>query len=135
VQRVLIATDSDQVFAEVAAALGSEDRELLRIRDGRSVRSTVTDFEPEIILLDLQIGNMGGVAACLDLRLEMGAGRLEPSPILLLLDRAADTFIAEQSGADSWLIKPLDARRIARAVTATLRGDTMTEGPVEHSLA
>ncbi len=50
---------------------------------------------------------MGRVATLLDLRLEEGAGRLEARPIMLLLDREADEFIARRSGADAWLTKPL----------------------------
>ena len=38
-----------------------------------------------------QIGNMGGIAACLNLRLEQRAGRLPEAKALILLDRDADT--------------------------------------------
>lgn len=65
--------------------------------------------EPDLVVCDLQVGAMGGVAATLDLRLEAGAGRLEEVPVLLLVDRAADRFLAERSGADAWLQKPLEA--------------------------
>ena len=43
--------------------------------------------EPDLVVLDLQIGNMGGIAVAIDLRLEEAAGRLPEVPILLLLDR------------------------------------------------
>jgi AmiR/NasT family two-component response regulator len=63
---------------------------------------------------------MGGVATALDLRLEEGAGRLEPRGILLLLDRADDEFIARRSGADGWIVKPLDSLAIRRGMQAVL---------------
>ena len=72
----------------------------------------------------MQIGTMGGVAVALDLRLEVDAGRLEAVPVLLLLDRRADVFLARRSGVEGWLVKPLDPLRVRRAVRAVLAGET-----------
>ena len=44
-------------------------RELTR---GKEVRDAVATT-PDLVVLDLQIGNMGGMATCLDLRLEEAA--------------------------------------------------------------
>lgn len=122
--RVLIATDADEVHDEVDAALGSNDTTVERVRAGRDVRAAVASLDPDLVILDLQIGNMGGVAACLDLRLEEGAGRLPHQRVLLLLDRADDEFIARRSGADVWVTKPLDSLQLRRAADALLRGRT-----------
>ena len=119
---VLVATDSDSVFAQVDAALGSASTDVERVREGRALRDTVAELAPELVLVDLQIGSMGGFAATLDLRLEEGAGRLDPSPIILLLDREADEFLARRSGADLWLVKPFDALALRTAATAVVQG-------------
>jgi DNA-binding response OmpR family regulator len=124
----LVATDADWVFDEVDAALGGQGREARRVRAGRDVLPAVGAETPDLVVLDLQIGNMGGMATCLNLRLEEGAGRLPRVPILMLLDREADVFLARRSEADGWLIKPLDAFRLRRAATALLDGETFTEG-------
>jgi DNA-binding response OmpR family regulator len=63
----------------------------------------------------------------MDLRLEESGDRLDPQSILLLLDRDADVFIAERSGADGWLIKPVDAGRLRRAAEALARGERFDE--------
>lgn len=124
---VVVATDSDAVYDIVAAALADETTTVTRVRSGREVRAAVEELDPDLVVLDLQIGSMGGVATCLDLRLEESGGRLPPQNILLLLDRDADIFIARQSGADGWLIKPLDAGRIRRAAAAITAGGTFDE--------
>ena len=120
-ETVLIATDADTVFDEVDATFAANDREVVWVRTGREVRSAVEESDPSVVLLDLQIGSMGGVAACLDLRNEEGAGRMKRRSIVLLLDRDADVFLAEQSGADAWLVKPLDTSKLAAAVERTRR--------------
>jgi DNA-binding response OmpR family regulator len=124
---VLLATDADWIHQEVAAALDGEHT-VTRVRRGADVRTAVAEREPALVILDLQIGNMGGMATCIDLRLEAGAGRLPDVPVLMLLDREADVFLAKRSDADGWLVKPLDAFRLRRGVTAILEGGTVTEG-------
>ncbi len=116
---LLLATDADWLFDDVAAALGGS-HDVHRVREGAHVTEALTKVEPDLLILDLQIGNMGGVATSLLVKQEQRAGRLEDVPILLLLDREADRFLAEQSDADSWLVKPLNSLALRRAANQLL---------------
>jgi DNA-binding response OmpR family regulator len=109
VTEVLIATDADAVFDEVDAALSDDTTRVTRVRAGSAVAGVVAESSPYLVILDLQIGNMGGIAACLHLRNEAGDGRLPDVPVLMLLDRDADVHLARRSGAEGWVVKPLDA--------------------------
>lgn len=129
---VLLATDADWIADEVEAALGG-DHEVTRVRRGAEVGPSVAASPPALVVLDLQIGNMGGMATCMNLRLDAGAGRLPQLPILMLLDRADDVFLAKRSEADGWLVKPIDAFRLRRAATALLEGGQWFEGAGEGS--
>ena len=93
---VLIATDADEVFDEVDAALAGPDTTIARVHTGEAVLPAVKELDPDLVVLDLQIGNMGGMATCMDLRLEEGAGRVAPLRILMLLDRLPDVFLAQR---------------------------------------
>jgi DNA-binding response OmpR family regulator len=132
---VLLATDADWIHEEVDAALGGDDVEVLRIRQGVDVLPTTHEMDPDLVILDLQIGNMGGMAACMDLRLDESVGRLEHVPVLLMLDRDVDAFLARRCEADGWITKPLDAFRLLRAATALLGGGTYHDGSVEVDTA
>jgi DNA-binding response OmpR family regulator len=123
---VLIATDADAVFAEVEAALADERTSVVRVREGQAVAGAVGASAPDLVVLDLQIGNMGGIATCIHLRHEAGEGRLPEVPVLMLLDRQADVFLAKRSGAEGWIVKPLDAFSLRNAATAILEGDGAT---------
>ncbi len=125
---VLLATDSDAVFSEVDAALATDDVPVYRVRKGADVLQAVIELDPALVLLDLQIGNMGGVAACLALRQEEGMDRLEHRPVALLLDRAADVFLASEADPEGWLVKPLDALRLRRLAMRLAEGETVFEG-------
>lgn len=117
---VLLATDSDSVYRAVEAALGSDATEISRVRAGVEVLDAVREREPDLVICDLQIGNMGGMATCQDLRLEAEMGRAPETRVLMLLDREADVYLAKQARSDGWIVKPLDAVSMQRAVAAVL---------------
>ena len=118
--RVLLATDADWIHEQVDAALAGDDIDVIRVRQGTDVRPVVYDAEPDLVVLDLQIGNMGGIATCMDLRLDESVGKLPHTPVLLLLDREADIFLAERAEADGWIVKPLDPFSLRRAASSLL---------------
>ncbi len=120
VRTILLASDDDALVAEVDAALVDDDTRLAVVKAGRDVADAVVEVGCDLVVLDLQIGNMGGMAACRHLRLESGAGRIPDQRIILLLDRAADALLAHQSGADAHLVKPLDALRLQDTVAEVL---------------
>ncbi|MCE2525301.1 MAG: response regulator [Acidimicrobiia bacterium] len=124
---VLLATDADWTFDEVAGALIDDETRVSRVRSGRDLLAVTEELQPELVILDLQIGSMGGMASCLELRAESDAGRLPPQKVLMLLDRSADVFLARRAGADGWLIKPLDAFRLRRGRAALAEGGTFHE--------
>ena len=125
---VLLASDADWLIEEVRAALSDPGTTVNVVRAGADVRALVSSQIPDLVILDLQIGNMGGMATCMDLRLEIDAERLSPVPILMLLDREADVYLAQQAGAQGWLVKPLDSFRLKMAAVALLAGEDMLEG-------
>ena len=125
---VLIATDAQWVLDEVVAALGSPSTSFQVVTNGRKVADVVADRTPDIAILDLQVGTMGGMAITMDLRLDASSGTLPNIPVLMLLDREVDVHMARRSGANGWIIKPLDALRLRRAVDAVVNGGCYAEG-------
>jgi DNA-binding response OmpR family regulator len=121
---LLVVSDSANVREEVIAAIPDSSITVRELTRGAAVLPEVRRSKPDLIVLDSQIGAMGGMATCLDLHLEEGAGRLEHTPVLQLLDRRADVFLARRSSAEGFLVKPLDPMRVARAIRALLDGGT-----------
>jgi len=122
-----VVSDSARVREEVIASLpdaGITVRELTR---GADVLPAVLAKKPDLIVLDQQIGRMGGMATTLDLHLEAGAGRVPHVPVLQLLDRRADVFLARRSDAEGWVVKPIDPLRLGRAISTLLAGGTFED--------
>ena len=112
---VLLATTEDHIFQEISASL-SKNHQIVRVSEGSKVLKTLIATNPVLVILDLQIGNMGGMATSLDLRLEQRAGRIPNQKILLLLDRQADEFLGKRSEADCWIVKPVDPLSLSQQV-------------------
>jgi DNA-binding response OmpR family regulator len=120
---ILLASDAASIHDDIRSVLEGGDVTVRGVNAGADIRGAVQDRLPELVILDLQIGNMGGMATCLDLRLEEGAGRVARHvPVLMLLDRRADVFLARRSDAEGWILKPVDPIRLRRAVRALLAG-------------
>ena len=117
---IVVASDTAAIRREVASVLESPEIEILEASSGPEVIELVTESEVDLVVSDLQMGAMGGVAVCLELRLQASYDAIDPVPVLLLLDRRADVFQAKRSGAEGWIVKPLDAMRIRRATRALL---------------
>ncbi len=129
---VLLATDAQWVVDDIVAALSGPQTSFTVCRNGRDVADVVSARTPDLAILDLQSGSMGGIAVTMNLRLDESAGVIPYIPVLILLDRDADVFLARRSGADGWLVKPLDALKIQRSVDAILNPPAEpTDEPLE----
>ena len=82
--KILVAADARWVRELVLSAFVGPGQEVVEVTRGQDVRAAVTEHEPDLVILDMQIGNMGGIAVAIDLRLEESAGRvpetLDPPP-------------------------------------------------------
>lgn len=125
---ILLATDADWIFDEVDAALADDDTTVHRVHHGTDVIPAMKAIEPDLVILDLQIGNMGGMAVCMAIRNDEGVDVLPITAVMMLLDRAPDVFLAHRADADGWLIKPLDAFRLRKAAAILLNGYSYFEG-------
>jgi len=126
VTTILVAADAKWVRDLVKSACTSPGQEVIEVSRGQQVRDVVGDRKPALCILDMQIGNMGGLAVAIDLRLEGSAGRIPDTSILLLLDREADRFLAKRVDADAELVKPVDPGTLRRTVTELLAREVET---------
>jgi DNA-binding response OmpR family regulator len=122
VARIVIVSDEARLRAEVRAVLAPGD-EVVELTEGLAVAPVIRARPADLLVVDLQVGNMGGMAVCLDLRLEESGGRLPHVPVLMLLDRRADVFLARRSSAEGFVVKPLDPIRLRKAISAVLAGE------------
>ena len=124
---ILLATDADWILEEVDAALADDATTVYRVRAGIDVLEAITRLEPDLVILDEQIGNMGGIATCMAIRNAEGMDVIPITAVLLLLDRAHDVFQVQRCDADGYLVKPLDSLRLRKAADVLRAGDAYAD--------
>ncbi len=118
---IYIVSDSQNLKNSVSSAIARPDYDLVELSSGNELMELLKEESPDLVILDLQITNMGATAITLDIRLGEKAHSINPTKVLVLLDRRADVFMTRRSGADGFLIKPLDSLKIKKAVNAVLK--------------
>ena len=122
--KILVAAEAAWVRDLVRNAFIAPGQQVITCDRGQAVRGLVAEHEPDLVILDMQIANMGGIAAAIDLRLEAEEGRIIDTDIVLLLDREADRNLAVRADADAILVKPVDAGTLRRTATRLLSTPT-----------
>lgn len=120
---VLLASDLASLRHELRTTLEGPDLFIEEAASGPDVITRVKQGGVDLVVLDLQMGSMGAMAICMELRNLESYGAAEPVAVLMLLDRRPDVFLARRSGAEGFLVKPLDPQRVRGAVRALLRGE------------
>ena len=118
--RVLVVADEVWARNDVHAALTSPHYELVDHEDPKTVAAVVEDGGVDAVVADLQVSSMGGMAVARAVRETATVGGKPATPVVLLLDRAADKFLAGRSGAAAWVVKPFTAQELRGAVDGAL---------------
>lgn len=113
--KALLVADAEWVINEVRSALALGDWEVEVVNDPRTVSDSVEKASPEAVIVDLQVGSMGGMAVVRSIR-QTFAGPARPRTVLLL-DRSADDFIARRAGADARVLKPITSSVLRAALS------------------
>jgi DNA-binding NarL/FixJ family response regulator len=109
VKLVLIA-DTPWVRSDVKASMIDPESALVDVEDPRKALDTLILERADAALIDMQVGSMGGMALTRQFKDAFATGKLSPIPLVVLLDRSADAFLAKRAGADASLLKPFTAQ-------------------------
>ena len=86
-------------------------------RDATVARTALESFTPSVVIVEQMTGNSGGLALTKDMR---QSPRLAGIPILVLLERDQDAWLAKQAGATLLRTKPVTAESLAAAALSLL---------------
>jgi two-component system KDP operon response regulator KdpE len=100
----LLIADAVWVVNDIQASLSRGDWQIEVLDDPVQAAGRAAETHPDVVLVDLQVRNMGGMAVVRDIKATLTP---EVMPrLVILLDRAVDGFLAKRAGADAWVVKP-----------------------------
>ncbi len=119
--RVLVADDDASLRRMLARTLEAEGFEVALAADGGDALARAERSAPDVIVLDVAMPGVDGLAACRRLRAK-GLG----TPILMLTARDAvtDRVAGLQAGADDYLVKPFAVAELIARLGALMRRHT-----------
>ncbi len=121
--RVLIVDDHAMVRQGIATFIETQDDIQLigEAANGHEAIARVVERVPDVVLMDLQMPEMDGIAATREIK-----ARYPDVKILALTSFVNDTQItpALQAGASGYLLKDISAEALMKAIRAAHRGET-----------
>jgi DNA-binding NarL/FixJ family response regulator len=131
--RVVVVDDDALVRAGISMLLaGVEDIDVVgEAADGDEVAQAVTKYEPDIVLMDIRMPTLDGLAATELLRAHDGAPEVI---VLTTFEAGEDVLRALRAGASGFLLKDTPPADIVRAVRAVAAGEPMLSPSVTRRL-
>ena len=131
--RVLVVDDDALVRAGLSMLLaGADDIEIVgEAADGSEVAQAVRELEPDVVLMDIRMPGMDGLAATELLRAQAGAPE-----VIVLTTFEADEYVlrALRAGASGFLLKDTRPADIVRATRAVAAGEPMLSPTITRRL-
>lgn len=131
---IFVVAEAPWVCNDVLSAADDTWGETVVITDPRQAIEQVAAGAPgSAAVVDMQVGSMGGMAICRAIREARRTRSVPKLPVILLLDRRADAFLARRAGAAEWVLKPFTAHQLRSALDRASVGDPATGEPEQQS--
>jgi CheY-like chemotaxis protein len=122
-KRVLVVDDDRVIQQLLEVNLELEGYEVVgTASDGREALDKIAKLRPDIVILDIMMPKMDGLAVCRHLKADPELAKI---PIILLSARAQDMDIRDglDIGANAYLTKPFDPVELLDVVGRLLKGE------------
>jgi two-component system, OmpR family, alkaline phosphatase synthesis response regulator PhoP len=118
--RILVVEDDPDIAALLVHYLNGAGHSTTRLTSGAEVMAQLRLQPADLVILDLMLPGMDGMAVCDALRRDTSTSHL---PIIMLTARGeeADRVAGLERGADDYVTKPFSPRELVARVAARLR--------------
>jgi DNA-binding response OmpR family regulator len=126
--KILVVNQNPRISLDITSALASEEVEFLEVRTPQRALKVLDDDGYDLVLADNDTAPTGGFALAREVKARGRMGQSMP-PVVLLIARDQDKFLAKWSEADAFMVKPIDPFDLHAVVTAILRGEDVPDLP------
>lgn len=115
--KIMIVDDDSQIRRVLRVMLAREKYECVDVSSGEEALRKLHEFQPDLVLLDLNMPGIGGLDTCRAIR------AMSNVPIILLTvrGRESDKIEALDAGGDDYVTKPFAKEELLARIRAALR--------------
>ena len=115
--KILVVDDDAHIREVVQFALENAGFEVIEAGDGQRALDLFAETKPDLLILDIGMPEMDGLAVCREIR------RKSETPILFLSSRTdeIDRVVGLEIGGDDYVTKPFSPRELVARVQAILK--------------
>lgn len=130
--RILLVDDEEDILEFLTYSLRKEGFGVAVARNGKEALKLATDFNPNIILLDVMMPEMDGIETCEEIR---RIPALKETLVVFLTARGEDysQIAGLEAGADDYITKPIKPKVLLSRIRALLRRQRPLSLPQEHA--
>ncbi len=115
--RVLVVDDQPQMRRFMRTTLTTAGYEIDDAKTGEEALQKIREFHPDLVLLDMNMPGMGGLATCREIRRSTNIGIV----VLTVRNSEEDKVSALDAGADDFVTKPFSTPELLARIRAALR--------------
>ena len=122
--KVLVVDDEYRYIRLMEANLVSEGYDVIKATNGQAAVDAVSEFKPDLVLLDVMMPGLDGYQACERIR------EFSSVPIIMVTAKGGerDRVMGLDVGADDYIVKPYSATELLARVRAVLRRTQLSGG-------
>ncbi len=119
--KVLVIDDSNTIRRSAELFLRQAGYEVILAEDGFDALSKITDYEPQVIFVDIMMPRLDGYQTCALIKQNP---RLKSTPVIMLSskDGVFDRARGRLAGSDRYLTKPFTKEGLIEAVSDYVKG-------------
>jgi len=134
---LLVIEDDDNISTAIQEYFSRSGYTVTTAADGVAGVEAAVKVRPDVVVLDLMLPKMDGLAVCKELRLK---NPQMPIVMLTAKDDVVDKVLGLEMGADDYITKPFSLREVEARIKSVLRrvrataavGDGLDETPIVH---
>lgn len=129
-QKTILVVDDDPHIREVISfALQKAEMKVLSAENGQQALALFTDSPTDLIVLDINMPEMDGLACCREIR------KTSEVPILFLSSRddEIDRILGLEIGGDDYVTKPFSPRELVARINAILKRTQGLANPTDET--
>jgi DNA-binding response OmpR family regulator len=123
--RVLVVDDEPSIVDFIRLGLQYEGFQVQTAPDGQAALRLISEFKPHVVVLDIMMPRLDGLAVAEAIRGNKDTGII----ILSAKDEVQDRIKGLEVGADDYLVKPFDFGELLARIRAVMRRRNPAAGP------